>query len=41
MSVVFDELLARNDVFTDGFHFGDRGNERMARFIADAIGPIR
>ncbi len=41
MSVVFDALLPRNDVFTDGFHFGDRGNERMARFIADAIGPTR
>ena len=37
MTGVFDALSARRPVFTDSFHVGDRGNDLMARFVAERI----
>jgi lysophospholipase L1-like esterase len=39
LSGVFDASPADEEIFLDSYHFGDRGNERIARALADALGP--
>ncbi|MFC1591120.1 hypothetical protein ACFL43_01210 [Thermodesulfobacteriota bacterium] len=34
---IFDDLPDSDEIFIDSFHFGDRGNERAARHIFNAI----
>ena len=34
---IFDALPADQDVFLDSYHFGDRGNDLIARAIAQAL----
>lgn len=37
LSDVFSRLTASDEIFLDSYHFGDRGNEILARAIADRI----
>ena len=37
---VFDEMAAEDEVFLDLFHFGDRGNEVIARGLLPAVDQI-
>jgi lysophospholipase L1-like esterase len=40
LSRVFDDLDGSTEVFLDSCHFGDRGNERIAKALADALTPL-
>lgn len=37
LSGVFDAASPEDEIFLDSYHFGDRGNERIARALSEAI----
>lgn len=40
LSAIFDALGPADEIFLDSYHFGDRGNEQVARALARAVRPL-